>query len=93
MNTARKIIASIFVPILVGIPILSMELKTDYVESVGGSSWNPVPLYEYPMAWWGIALATSIFLLTLWGNKKTQQVVGEEPASCSELKGGEEAPR
>jgi hypothetical protein len=86
MNTARKIIASVFVPILVGIPILSIELKTNYSRSEGGSSWNPVSLYEYPMAWWGIALATSIFLLILWGNKKTEQDGGGQPATRPESK-------
>jgi hypothetical protein len=83
MNTPRKIIVSIFAPILVGIPILNLELKTNYTESEGLSSWNPVPLYEYPMAWLGIALATSIFLLILWGNKKTEQEGGEQAATHS----------
>jgi hypothetical protein len=68
MNMAHKIIASIFVPILVGIPILTMELKENYNETGSGSSWNPVPLYEYPMAWWAFALGSAIFLMILWGN-------------------------
>jgi|GEM_PF-4354336 len=70
MNTARRIIASIFVPILVGIPVLSFTLKTNLIESEGGSSWNPVPLYEYPLAWWLLALGSAIFLMILWGGKK-----------------------
>jgi hypothetical protein len=83
MNTARKVIASIFAPILVGVPILSVELKTNYSRSEGGSSWNPVSLYEYPMAWWGIAFATSIFLLILWGNKKTEQGGADQTSTSS----------
>ena len=73
MNIARKIIVSIFTPVIVGIPILSIELKKNYIQSENGSSWNPAPLYEYPMAWWGIALVTSIFLMVLWGNKTDKQ--------------------
>jgi len=79
MNTAQKIIVSISAPILVGIPILSYELKTNFIESEGGSSWNPVPLYEYPMAWWGIALISSIFLLIVWGNKKQSKPAHDKP--------------
>jgi hypothetical protein len=70
MNNAQKIIVSFGVPILVGIPILSIELKKNYVESEGLSSWNPAPLYEYPMAWWGVALVSFVFLIIFWGNKK-----------------------
>lgn len=84
MNTARKIIVTIFIPILVGLPVLSIELKTNYRQSGNGSSWMPKQLYEYPMAWWGMAFATMIFLLILWGNKKTEQDGGEQQATRSE---------
>ena len=70
MNTARKIIISIFAPILVGLPVLTIDLKTNLRISESGNSWNPVPLYEYPLAWWVLALASTIFLMVLWGNKK-----------------------
>ncbi|BCX49058.1 hypothetical protein HAHE_29660 [Haloferula helveola] len=70
MNTARKVIISIFAPILVGIPILSFEWKANYSESEFGSSWNPMPLYEFPMAWWGVAFLSAVFLMVLWRDSK-----------------------
>ena len=69
INSARKIIASIFFPILVGIPVLSIEIKQNLNRTEHGSTWNPVPLSEYPMAWWGLALVTAAFLMFLWGDK------------------------
>lgn len=72
LNKARRVIASIFVPILIGIPVLSIEYKENLTRTEHGSTWKSVPLYEYPMAWWGLALVTAAFLMFLWGDKPWQ---------------------
>lgn len=90
MNTAQRIILSVFAPVLVGLPILTIDMKTNLQVSGSVSSWNPVPLYNSPLAWWVLALASTIFLMFLWGNKKgelTKQPDGQvspegAPSDC-----------
>ena len=70
MNIARKVIISIFAPVLIGFPILNISIRTNLQRSGSGWSWTPVALYESKLVWWLLILGTAIFLYTFWHNKE-----------------------
>jgi len=80
MNIARKVIISIFVPILIGFPILNISIRTNISAYGEGMSWTPRYLYEYGFVWWLLVLGTAIFLFIFWNrnDKELQENVGDK---------------
>ena len=71
MNTAWKIILSVWLPILIIAPVSLIELKTNIQMDAGGIvGWSPVPLYTMPWFWYVCAVFTGIFLLFFWKTSK-----------------------
>jgi len=70
MNIARKVIISIFAPVLIGFPILSLSIRTNVQRTGNITSWTPVTLYESKFVWWLLILGTAIFLYKFWHNKE-----------------------
>lgn len=72
MNTVRKIIISIFGPILISFPILNINNKTNFSSSESSdgiatlTTWDNDPLYNYPSAWYICILISAIALFILW---------------------------
>ena len=67
MNIARKVIISIFLPVLIGFPILNISIRTNI--SPTRTSWTPRALYEFGFIWWLLVLGTAIFLFIFWNKK------------------------
>ena len=79
MNTTRKIIISIFGPILISFPILNINIKKNISssESSDGMStlttWENDPLYNHPSAWYICILISAIALFILWKTPGSDQ--------------------
>jgi len=78
MNTVRKVILSIWFPILIIFPVAMIDLKTDVQVSGNTKMWTSLYLYQIPWFWYFCAIATGIFLLLFWKPKPLDKLNQKE---------------